>query len=182
MLAKSKLMNWLKTCVVFDTETTGLGDDAQICEISIIDHAGSILLNTLVKPTCVIPDDVIAIHGITNEMVKDAPPWSKVAEKVQAIFMNRVVVAFNAKYDKRLLDQTSAICTPNLPRIYGDFYCAFEAYKVYRNEWNFDKNDYQRQSLINAAKQMGVEIQGKSHRALDDSQTTLEMMKAVAAA
>lgn len=55
---------WLDDNRLFiDTETTGLGDDAEIVEICIIDSHGFILLNTLVKPTKPIPDEAIAIHG-----------------------------------------------------------------------------------------------------------------------
>ncbi|WP_374188802.1 exonuclease domain-containing protein, partial [Shewanella morhuae] len=51
---------------------------SEIVEISIIDAvSGEILLDTLVKPVGVIPDDVIAIHGITNEMVADAPYFNE---------------------------------------------------------------------------------------------------------
>ena len=38
-------------CIVLDTETTGLGDDAEICEITILDVTGAPILDTLVRPT-----------------------------------------------------------------------------------------------------------------------------------
>jgi DNA polymerase III epsilon subunit-like protein len=37
-------------CIVLDTETTGLGDDAEICEITILDVTGAPILDTLVPP------------------------------------------------------------------------------------------------------------------------------------
>lgn len=60
-------------CVVIDVETTGLCQAAQICEVAMIDTGGSTLLNTLVRPTCSIPAEATAIHGVTDEMVSDAP-------------------------------------------------------------------------------------------------------------
>jgi DNA polymerase-3 subunit epsilon len=39
------------TTVVLDTETTGLGVDAEIVEIAIVAIDGRTLLNTLVRPT-----------------------------------------------------------------------------------------------------------------------------------
>lgn len=48
---------WIdKGFVILDTETTGLGFDDEIVEISIIDCAGYVLLNTLVKPSKSIPE------------------------------------------------------------------------------------------------------------------------------
>jgi DNA polymerase III epsilon subunit-like protein len=41
--------NQRQDVVILDTETTGLYD-AEICEISVIDREGNVLLDTLVKP------------------------------------------------------------------------------------------------------------------------------------
>jgi len=56
--------------LILDTETTGL--DGEICEIAVIDLTGNVLINTLVKPTTSIPEDVIGIHGISDETVREA--------------------------------------------------------------------------------------------------------------
>ena len=67
-LAYELALQWLANeCMIFDTETAGLGDTDEICEICIINHRGETLLDTLVKPQQRIPDEVIAIHGITND-------------------------------------------------------------------------------------------------------------------
>ncbi len=63
--------------VILDTETTGLTLRDQIIEINVIDLTGKILLNSLVKPTINIPAEAASIHGITNEMVHDAPSYIK---------------------------------------------------------------------------------------------------------
>lgn len=68
----------LHNAVILDTETLGLSNHAEICEISVIDaETGVPLLDTLIKPHHPIPNDVIKIHGITNEMVVDAPGYSE---------------------------------------------------------------------------------------------------------
>ncbi len=38
-----------------DTETTGLGSQAEIVEIAVVDGAGRTVLNRLVRPTSPIP-------------------------------------------------------------------------------------------------------------------------------
>ncbi|EJO6804392.1 3'-5' exonuclease, partial [Salmonella enterica] len=93
---------WLDDNRLFiDTETTGLGDDAEIVEICIIDSHGFILLNTLVKPTKPIPDEAIAIHGITNEMVAYAPAWTDICGAVEELIRRFGFVIYNADYDLR---------------------------------------------------------------------------------
>lgn len=89
-----------------DTETTGVDDQAEVIEIAILDHLGKLLLHTLVKPAGPIPADAVAIHGITDLDVATAPTWSAIEERVAALLSGRLVVAHNAKFDRRMLLQT----------------------------------------------------------------------------
>ena len=42
---------WMKDDPLFlDTETTGLDGQAEICELSVIDAGGSVLMDTLIRP------------------------------------------------------------------------------------------------------------------------------------
>jgi DNA polymerase-3 subunit epsilon len=60
---------WLKADPLFlDTETTGLDDQAGICELSFVDIAGRVLMDTLVRPHQPIPHEASVIHGITDAM------------------------------------------------------------------------------------------------------------------
>ena len=63
MTPQQQASAWLLNCAILDTETTGLYDDAEIVEISIIDENGGVLLDTLVKPLKPIPAEATAIHG-----------------------------------------------------------------------------------------------------------------------
>jgi len=58
-----------------DTETTGLwrGDGAELVEVALMDETGKVWVDTLVKPEKPIPSGATAVHGITDDMVKDAP-------------------------------------------------------------------------------------------------------------
>ncbi|SCW62494.1 DNA polymerase-3 subunit epsilon [Ruminococcaceae bacterium YRB3002] len=64
--------------IIFDIETTGLSQESDaIMELSALKVAdGSIAdeFSVLVKPGRPIPDLICDITGITNDMVKDAPP------------------------------------------------------------------------------------------------------------
>lgn len=95
---------WLDDNRLFiDTETTGLGDDAEIVEICIIDSHGFILLNTLVKPTKPIPDEAIAIHGITMKWLPMllrgqiyAAQWKNLLDVLALLSITPIMISVNS--------------------------------------------------------------------------------------
>ena len=89
--------------VFLDTETTGFEYPAEIVEITLIDHDGSTLLDSLVRPVRPIPLDVIRVHGITNEMVEEAPTWAELWPQVETILKDRPVGIYNADFDVKLM-------------------------------------------------------------------------------
>lgn len=98
---------WLSAAPLFlDTETTGLDDSDQICEIAILDVDGAVLFSSLVRPSCAMNPAAADVHGITPEELSCAPAWPDVHGTVAAILSGRLVVAHNADYDSRLLSQT----------------------------------------------------------------------------
>jgi DNA polymerase III subunit epsilon len=92
--------------VFLDTETTGLDPNAEIIEISVVDHDGSILIDRLVKPVRPIPLDAIRIHGITNELVQDARIWPSIWPEVEAVLRGRYVGIYNAEFDLKMMRQS----------------------------------------------------------------------------
>ena len=65
--------------IAFDLETTGLSPDFnRIVEVGAVrfraDGTELDRIEQLVDSRCCIPDDVIKIHGITDEMVRGQPP------------------------------------------------------------------------------------------------------------
>ncbi|MCS6870455.1 MAG: 3'-5' exonuclease [Anaerolineae bacterium] len=116
--------------LVLDTETTGLDDCAEICQIAIVDHTGQVLLDQLVKPTLPIPDEVAALHGITDALVADQPTWQSVRRHVVRLVKGKTVVVYNAEFDLRMMMQSDCMHGLSvLPyRQLADFQCAMRAY------------------------------------------------------
>lgn len=99
----------------FDTETTGLDpkQGGKICEIAVSVSQDGKLLNeysTLINPEMTIAPDVTAIHGITNEMVKEAPTFRQVTPKLLEVFDGCVIVAHNARFDMKFLESEFEQC------------------------------------------------------------------------
>jgi DNA polymerase III epsilon subunit-like protein len=78
--------------LILDTETTDL-HAAEIVEIAIIDRLGNVLFKSLIKPTFPISDEVIEIHGITNEAVKIRPDGLKSGVPFVRSFKERKLIS-----------------------------------------------------------------------------------------
>ena len=88
---------------IVDIETTGgHASGSRITEIAIIIHDGTDIIDrweTLVNPQKEIPVPIFALTGINNEMVRDAPIFDAIAEKVFELLNNRIFVAHNVNFD-----------------------------------------------------------------------------------
>ena len=89
---------------IFDLEATGINiTKDRIVEIAILKiHPDGTEEKYLkkVNPEMVIPNEVIAIHGITNEDVANCPTFSDIAEEVNDFIKECDLGGFNSnKYD-----------------------------------------------------------------------------------
>jgi len=88
---------------IVDIETTGgNASGSRITEIAIIIHDGTSVVDrweTLVNPEKEIPLPIFALTGINNEMVRHAPVFDDIAEKVLEMLTNRIFVAHNVNFD-----------------------------------------------------------------------------------
>ncbi|QRR10440.1 3'-5' exonuclease [Burkholderia sp. MS455] len=96
----------MQTVAVLDFETTGLspnlGDRAtEIAVILLRDGQVVDRFQSLMNAGKRIPSDVVALTGITNDMIASAPPASKVMKEAAAFVGKHAVVAHNAGFDKR---------------------------------------------------------------------------------
>lgn len=91
--------NCLHEYVVFDIESTGLSRYySEIVQLSAIKiQNGQIVgkFDKLVKPRKPIPEDAIAIHHISNEMVSSAPTFVEIIDEFLAFVGNSVLVGYN---------------------------------------------------------------------------------------
>lgn len=162
--------------VVLDTETTGLGPDAEIIEIAVLDPHGAPLLDTLVRPLGPIPPDATRVHGITDADVVDAPPFPEVSARLAHLLAGRTALIYNAAYDLRLLRQTVARHGIVPPPVVAD--CVMLRYAGYWGEPGRD--GYRWQRLEAACARHG--IVGGTHRARGDCLSTYGLVRFMASA
>lgn len=169
--------------VILDIETTGLNEDRkdEPVQISIIDQNGMVLLDTLVKPSFSIPADATGIHGITDEMVKDAPPFGEIRDRLIDIFRGKPLVIYNADYDKQiLLNAHASLDGLFAPAAASAHHCAMMQYAQFYGAWNDYHGNYRWQALGNACQQQSIQFFGTVHSAIGDCQATLALIKKMA--
>jgi DNA polymerase-3 subunit epsilon len=100
----------IRPLCVFDLETTGLQiTKDRIVQIAIIKmqpDGQSVTFNELVNPEQDIPDEIAAIHGITNEMVVNAPTFKELAPRVIEFIGESDLAGYNSnKFDIPVLSE-----------------------------------------------------------------------------
>lgn len=164
---------WLNRDPLFlDTETTGLENHAEICEIAVIDTDGTSLVDTLVRPTGSIPAGAQRVHGIGDDDVRDAPTFAELAPTLREILDGREVVIYNADYDTRLLTQSAqALQLPQQAWTRPPtFRCAMRLYAEYHGHWNPSKRSYAWHKQHAAARALGLALPDDLHRARADAE------------
>lgn len=91
--------------IIFDTETTGLDNRSD----RVIEIGGIELLNhfptgrtfhVYINPgDRKVHPDALAVHGITDEFLKDKPSFAEIADELQAFFEGAKWIAHNATFD-----------------------------------------------------------------------------------
>ncbi|MBN8551523.1 MAG: DNA polymerase III subunit epsilon [Caulobacterales bacterium] len=96
--------------IVLDTETTGFdprGGDRMVeiacLELENLTPTGR-TFHTLINPGRTIGPEVVRVHGITNEKVKDAPRFAEIADDLLAFIADSPVVAHNAGFDRNFVN------------------------------------------------------------------------------
>jgi DNA polymerase-3 subunit epsilon len=113
-------MNITRPIVFFDLETTGidLSKDRAVSIATLkIDLEGKTTeKKILINPEMMIPKDASDIHGITDEMVVDAPTFKQISKSLFTYFENCDIAGFNSDYyDVPLLMKEFSRCGIEFP-------------------------------------------------------------------
>lgn len=155
--------------VILDTETTGL-DDAEIVEIAIIDRTEETLLDTLIKPSIPIPAEVTDIHGISDEMVADAPSFPEVYPRIDAALKDKRVLIYNSAFDIKILNYCCKLHGLPILNLKERSECLMEWAAQWGGDWSYYYKDYKY-----------FPLPGGGHRALEDCIAALQLIKKMAA-
>ncbi len=162
-------------CVLIDLETTGMADDpgVQVIEVAIINAAGTVLLNTLVRPQGRIPPGASRVNRIYDADVADKPPFPEVYPQIAELLNGRVAIAYNHEFEQGVLRH---VCRRHMlpePKP-AEWWCAMRAYTIFIGALRYTR-------LGDACRREGIPVEN-AHRALDDVRLTLALVRKMAAA
>lgn len=154
--------------LILDTETTGLDYDSEIVDIAVIDLDENILLESLVKPVCPIPEVATIIHGITNKMVENAPSWPEIWPQIKQILSaGKIILIYNDSFDIGMIRSNCE--RHNLPFTAFESICVMQTYAEYVGNYSRYRRDFTWISLADAAYEEDIRLIGiGSHRAKSD--------------
>jgi len=167
-------MSKADTVIVLDFETTGLSPDygGRAIEIGAVRiENGDVVerFQALMNPGRRINRFIEGYTGITNSMLKDAPPCKEVMHEFADFINDYNLVAHNASFDKRFLDAELG----KISRSYsGQFACSMlMSRRIYQNAPNH--------KLGTLVKYANIPSDGAYHRALYDSEMTTKLWLAM---
>ena len=156
--------------LILDTETTGIGKGAEICELAIISYkTGEVLFNSLICP-CKLAEYEVSkareITGITSEALSNAPWLDTVWNEVLDILKSKHITSFNTSFDLKVIRNSAQVWNIDVPPF--DATCLMQLTTAWFNL------DYWL-NLDEAASLLGIDIEaieGDRHRALFDVRVT----------
>ena len=155
---------------VFDLETTGISaNNEKITEIGAIKIKNGEVIDTFecfVNPEKPIPERVVEITHITNDMVKDAETIDTVLPKFLDFIGDSVLVAHNAEFDVGFIRHNASIQQLKFDNTYID------TLKLAKDLFP----DYKKYKLGIIADKLGIRVD-VAHRALDDVKTLVQVFE-----
>lgn len=157
------------TYCVLDLETTGFSFRTEkITEVGIMKvKNGEVIdeFSCFVNPEKPIPQRVIEVTNITDDMVKDAETIETVMPKIIEFVGDSVLVAHNADFDIGFLKYNAKVLGLTLDNTYLDtLRLAKELFP-----------EYKKYKLGIIAENLGIKVE-VAHRALDDVDTTVKVL------
>lgn len=161
--------------VLLDVETTGKDPSAdRVIEVGIAVARGGVIVhrqNWLVNPGRPIPKESMEVHKITDEDVKDAPPFEAVAAEVLAALTGCIPAAYNAAFDKAFIASEMARAGLALRRDIEWLDPLVWARELQQGERS--------RALSEVAARLGIAHEN-AHRASEDAEAALKVLLALA--
>ncbi len=118
--------------VVLDTETTGMNKEGgphyeghRIIEIGAVEIINRKLtgrhFHVYIKPDRDVDPEAIAVHGITDNFLKDKPDYADIHKEFVAFIQGAELVAHNASFDVGFMDHEFQMLNPSNPKT--DTFC-----------------------------------------------------------
>ncbi|MNO65929.1 DNA polymerase III subunit epsilon [compost metagenome] len=167
--------------VVLDTETTGMPvtDGHRIIEIGCVELDGRRLtgrhFHVYLQPDREVDEGAIAVHGITNEFLKDKPRFREVADEFFEFINGAQLIIHNAAFDVGFINNEFALLGQQERAEVYDYCGVLDTLRMAR-----ERHPGQRNNLDALCKRYGVDNSGRDlHGALLDSEILADVYLAM---
>lgn len=170
-----EIVKELNGCIiVLDTETTGFSKYkdriVELGAIKLVEGKPVDSIEFLINPTFTIPQRVIEVHGISNEMVRGKPDETYYVPKfIEFIKDSTLIIGHNVSFDIGFLEEM-------LRRSGYALNCSYlDTLKFSREIFPHSPNH----KLTTLAEYLNLPL-SEAHRALSDVETTIHLLRHLA--
>ncbi|HEX8853550.1 MAG TPA: 3'-5' exonuclease [Pyrinomonadaceae bacterium] len=154
--------------LIIDTETVGAGATVEIIEVALGDDRGRIVYRSLVRPVFNALPPASKHRRFDRAELLAAPDWTQVWAEMSPLVAGKLLVAYNAAFDRRALAATLSRYRQSSAE--RGWRCALQLVK---QRVGSKKN----LTLEAACAHFGLE--GGTHRAADDVLATYRLLRAL---
>ena len=130
--------------IILDTETTGINpkEGHRIVEIGCVEMINRQLTgrtyHVYINPMFQMEQEVIDVHGLTNEFLADKPLFHHVAQEFIDFIRGAELIIHNARFDVGFMDHEFGLVNAGLPMT-GDICIITDTLKVSKDEFGSPK-------------------------------------------
>jgi len=167
-----KEIEYIMRQILLDTETTGFNpkNGDRIIEIGAVEMISRKLSNhnyhQYIQPEREVPEDAIAVHGITNAFLEDKPVIAEIIDDFMEYVKGAELIIHNAPFDVGFINHELSLLSPNKWGTIEDHCKITDSLKMARKAY-----PGQRVSLDALCKKLGIDNSNRTlHGALLDSE------------
>lgn len=134
--------------IILDTETTGINpkEGHRIVEIGCVEMINRQFTgrnyHVYINPLIEMEQEVIDVHGLTNEFLRDKPVFDQIADEFVEFIKGAELVIHNAKFDVGFMDHEFNMLNRGIPQTY-DMCKVIDTLQVSKDEFGSPKTlDY----------------------------------------
>jgi DNA polymerase III epsilon subunit-like protein len=146
------------------SKTTGAAELSEVVEIAILDSAGKPLIDALVKPKRHIRPDASEVHGITDEMVDNAPKWAEILPEIEELLLRKKVCVYDPDNELVALQNSYQNNHNRWVLDSSNFISLMDLFSRYWNVRDPQSKALRAYTLEDAARLLGIDIEIIAYR------------------
>jgi DNA polymerase III epsilon subunit-like protein len=146
------------------SKTTGAAELSEVVEIAILDSAGKPLIDALVKPKRHIRPDASQEHGITDEMVENAPKWAEILPEIEELLLHKKICVYDPENELIALQNSYQNNHNRWVLDASDFINLMDLFSRYWNVRDLHSKILKTYTLEEAARLLGIDIEIIAYR------------------